>query len=87
MRIWRHTAEKKAADLVESTISLVDKFVSPKSYYVEAFAQSCKFRHPVYDFFYALLARRTGAILFTVDKKLVELCDKMGVNVIREIDF
>ena len=43
--------------------------------------------HPVYDLFYVTLARRNAAALFTADKKLVALCERMGVNCVCEVEF
>lgn len=47
-------------------------------------AEAVRQNHPVYDFFYLTLARRNAATLCTADKKLVALCESMGVNCIRE---
>lgn len=81
------TPQNCCMNLLAAMVALVDEFVSPEEYYEEAFQESCMRRHPVYDFFYLLLAKRNNATLFTVDKKLAQLCEKMGVNVVAEIDL
>ncbi len=73
--------------LAKSALAQVDDLVPTNEYYEEAFTEACRYGHPVYDFFYLLLAKRNNATLFTVDKKLVALCEEMGVNVVAEIDF
>ena len=37
-------------------------------------------RHPVYDMLYFVLARRNAATLFTLDRKLQQLCLDNGVD-------
>ena len=39
-----------------------------------------RLEHSSYDMVYFILARRTGATLFTLDKKLIELCLNNGVD-------
>ena len=42
--------------------------------------ESVRLGHSSYDLFYVVLARRTGATLFTLDKKLQDLSLSLGVN-------
>ncbi len=81
------TPRSRCMDLLAMMVSLVDELVPPEGYYEEAFTEACRYGHSAYDFFYLLLAKRNNATLFTVDKKLAQLCEKMGVNVVAEIDF
>ena len=46
-----------------------------------------RYRHPACDMFYLVLARRTGATLFTLDKKMWTLARDMHVNCIEEVDL
>ena len=39
--------------------------------------------HSAYDLFYLILARRTGAKLLTLDKKLSSLAINEGIDLIR----
>jgi predicted nucleic acid-binding protein len=59
---------------------LVDYYVDVSENHVEAFAESLRLEHSAYDLLYSTLARRNGATLFTLDRKLIELCRREGVN-------
>jgi predicted nucleic acid-binding protein len=39
-----------------------------------------RFDHPVYDALYAVLARRRGAAVLTLDRRLRSLLEKMRVD-------
>ncbi|HIY82300.1 type II toxin-antitoxin system VapC family toxin [Rubneribacter sp.] len=58
----------------------VDEFVDDKGSWVEVSGESNRLQHSTYDLFYFVLARRLGATLFTLDKKLQALCANNGVN-------
>ncbi|SRR6266542_3629677 len=45
----------------------------------EVLREACMRRHPVYDLYYAVLARREGAAILTFDRRLKELCNTMGI--------
>lgn len=64
------------------TLGLVDQFVDDSSLWMEAMGESLRLGHSSYDMFYFALARRLGATLFTLDKKLQKLCAANGVNCI-----
>lgn len=68
-------------------LKLINEFYSLKSLQTEALRESIRYSHPTYDMFYFVLARRHGATLFTIDKKLASLCEKHGVDCISEIEF
>ncbi len=61
---------------------LIDRFIDDSLLWVEALGESIRLDHSSYDMFYFLLARREGATLFTLDKKLQKLCTKHKVNCI-----
>jgi len=46
----------------------------------EVFAESVTYRHPVYDLFYLVLARRQNAILLTNDVKMKNLAKDMRIS-------
>lgn len=79
--------KETAMTLTEDALGQIDRFVPAEDCFKEAFSEACRYKHSVYDLFYAVLARRTGATLFTVDKQLVKLCEQMGVSTVAEIDF
>lgn len=63
-------------------LSLVDEFIDDGDLWIEVMNESVRLNHSSYDMFYFVLARRRGATLFTLDKKLQALCMKNGVNCI-----
>ena len=75
-------AETPAHPLGIETLGLVDQFVDDSSLWMEAMGESLRLGHSSYDMFYFALARRLGATLFTLDKKLQKLCAANGVNCI-----
>ena len=77
----------QAEVLVEKALDLVDEFVPLEDIAVESFAEAMRQNHPVYDLFYLTLARRNAATLFTADKKLAALCERMGVNCTCEVEI
>lgn len=78
---------EEAEAYVRSAIDLVESFVPLEENAVEAFTEAARQDHPVYDLFYVTLARRNAATLFTADKRLVALCERMGVNCTCEVDI
>ena len=88
---WKATVfggnENGLEGIVDDMLGLVDRFVGPEEYTREAYSAACRYHHSAYDLFYALLAKRTNATLFTVNGKLASLCEEMGVNVVAVIDF
>lgn len=75
-----HLSKQHAAKLLGEAISLVDEIQSMDNLYAEAFAESLRLRHSAYDLFYFVLARRTGATLFTFDKRLAKLAHENGLS-------
>lgn len=78
---------EQAEVLIGKALDLVDEFVPLKENAAESFAEAVRQDHPVYDLFYATLARRNAATLVSADKKLVDLCERMGVNCVCEVEF
>ena len=58
---------------------LVDEFQEEDGW-EEVMLESVKLDHSAYDLFYYLLAQRNGATLFTLDKKLQNLCLSNGID-------
>lgn len=73
------TAEK-AQDFYAESVSLVDKFYTMEELQEEVLAESIRLDHSSYDMFYFVLARRFAATLFTLDRKLIRLCEEQGVQ-------
>lgn len=72
----------QAMPLLKEALSLPDRFVSTEKLWIEAFSEARRLRHPAYDMLYAVLARRNGATLFTLDQKLQKLCLENGIECI-----
>lgn len=77
-----HETVEGAISTGKNAIKLVDDFVPADDYWAEALTESARLGHSAYDLFYFLLARRTGSTLFTLDKKLQNLCLDNGVECI-----
>ena len=84
--MWKYT---RAGDLdtqsalhhYEEAIVLIDSFESDDRLTTEALASSAKYNHPVYDMMYAILARRYGCSVLTVDKRFNVLLKKMDIDI------
>ncbi|BAK43851.1 type II toxin-antitoxin system VapC family toxin [Eggerthella sp. YY7918] len=65
---------------LQTSVQFVDTFYPGKELTLEATSEAVRLNHPVYDLFYLVLARRTGSTLFTLNKRLQNLCLDNGVN-------
>ena len=65
---------------LDTALLPIDVLYKAKDLVNEAFAESYKRKHPVYDLMYAVLAGRTGALLLTIGGRLKELCNDMGIR-------
>lgn len=85
--LWKYV---KAGDLdaqtalerLEESINLIDTFTPDWELTTEALTEAVRFEHPVYDLLYAVLARRTGCAVLTVDERLRRLLGQMGVGTV-----
>ena len=89
---WRYVRadmmdEDEAMGIIDDALDLVDEFIPLEENAAEAFAEAVRQNRSVYDMFYLTLVRRYAATLFSTDRKLVELCGKMGLNAVREVPF
>ncbi len=73
---------EKCEKVLELAIGLVDRFVSHREIYREAFALSrIQKSRAAYDMFYLALARREGAVLLTLDATLKKEAKRAGIRV------
>lgn len=70
-----------------NAMSLIDELVPIGDLQPEVLCESIRLNHSTYDMFYFVLARRTGAVLFTLDQKLVDKCERNGVSCATMLDF
>lgn len=71
---------KLAHRLIEEALDLVDVYVDMSKNYLEAFDEGIRHQHSTSDMFYLTLARRTGATLFTLDCRLISLCEQLKID-------
>ena len=72
--------EDEASDSLKAATNLVSDFCPDDDLVVEAFSEAVRLNHPGYDMLYFVLARRNAATLFTLDRKLQQLCLDNGVD-------
>lgn len=82
--IWKYVKadlleKENAVPLLKLCLDLVDDFIDISENNEEAVNESIRLNHPVYDLLYLTLARRNGAMLLTLDKKLKKLCEDNGI--------
>ena len=87
--LWKYVhagmmTEEEAEGIMQDALDLVDEFVPLEENAAEAFAEAVRQDHSVYDMFYLTLVRRNAATLFSADKKLVALCEKMKLDCVAE---
>ena len=68
-----------ALERYEEAIHLIDDFTPDWELTTEAITEATRYGHPVYDLLYAILARRKGCAMVTMDRRLTALVDKMGL--------
>jgi len=73
----------KGINLLRLANELVDEFYDISDYNNESLVESVRLNHSSYDMLYFTLARRTGAVLLTLDKKLWALSEKEGVDTLK----
>ena len=67
---------EELSTLLEQCYKLVYSFVNIGENSTEA----VRLGHPVYDMLYFTLARRSGAIMLTMDQRLTKLCNENGID-------
>jgi len=77
----------RAHAMIEQALDLVDEFVDMQKIYIEAFDEGIRNNHSTYDMFYLTLARRNGATLFTLDRRLIALCEKLKIDCIHAVSL
>ena len=72
--------QKELSTLLEQCNKLVYSFIDIRENGAESLFEATRLGHPVYDMLYFTLARRTGAILLTMDRRLTKLCKENGID-------
>jgi len=86
VRAGDYTLELAHALQIES-VNLVDEFIDMRENCTEALDESMRNDHSLYDMFYLTLARRYGATLFTLDRRLIALCEKLRIDCIHTLSM
>jgi predicted nucleic acid-binding protein len=66
--------------LLELSENLIDEFVPIAENNLEALHEAIRLDYSAYDMLYLTIARRTGAILLTLDKPLNAIAKKEGIE-------
>lgn len=74
--------QETAKDRLEQAMELVDSIVPSRILAAEALVAANAESHPVYDMMYAILARRHGATVLTMDERFFRLLRRMDIQVI-----
>ena len=69
-------------DLLSLAQNLVDEYYDISQFTIESLNESIRLNHSSYDMFYLTLARRSGAKLLTLDKKLLQIACTEGIETI-----
>lgn len=85
--LWKYVSNgslqrDEAVDALAEALGLVDELVPDRDLVEEALVAAARYRHPVYDLLYAVLARRHGAAVVTLDGRLRSLLSRMGVDAV-----
>lgn len=84
----RYLSSEAGKHALDVSIGIVDEFHDVTELYGEALSESVRLGHSAYDLFYLILARRHSATLFTLDRKLQEVCLECGVDcVFTDVEF
>ena len=65
---------------IKDGLGFIDEFIDAKDLWQEAFGEGVKNKHPVYDMYYAVAARRNDATLITNDGDLAKICKKLSIK-------
>jgi predicted nucleic acid-binding protein len=79
--------QKQAIRLLYEAAELVDDFYTIEEDSLEALNESLRLNHSSYDMLYLILARRFGATLVTLDKKLIKLCLRENLSILTDVPF
>jgi predicted nucleic acid-binding protein len=83
--LWKYARrsdlpESVAVTYLEEAAAMVQEPVDDELLCTEALIAAVRFDHSVYDALYAVLARRRGAAVLTLDRRLRSLLEKMRVD-------
>ena len=85
--LWKYISKEliskeQGMKFLDLSYGLIDEFTDIRENAVEALHEAVKRNQPVYDMLYLTLARRTGSLLLTMDKKLAESAREADVTAV-----
>jgi predicted nucleic acid-binding protein len=69
--------------LLELAENLIDEFIPISENNLEALNEAIRLDYSAYDMLYLTLARRTGALLLTLDQPLNKIAKKEGIDTVQ----
>jgi predicted nucleic acid-binding protein len=84
--LWKYVVAQQlsiddAGERLGAAVKLVDRYLPVDTLAQEVLREAAARQHSVYDIFYAVLARREGAAVATIDQRLRKLLTSMNVPV------
>ncbi len=76
-------SKENGNSLLKLASDLVDEYYDINENNTESLIESVRLNHSSYDMLYFTLARRNGATLLTLDKKLLALAEREGVETVK----
>jgi len=85
--LWKYIRDgllikNNALQLLNLAQELVDEYYEIEDFNEEAMLEAIKHNHSSYDMLYFTLARRTGALLLSLDKKLIKIAKNNSIETI-----
>jgi predicted nucleic acid-binding protein len=81
-RVFSSVDQDKCEIAINYCLDLVDDYIETKDICREVFSESVNHKHPAYDLFYLILARRNSASILSKDKKMIKIAKEMRIDVI-----
>ncbi|HEX2644872.1 MAG TPA: type II toxin-antitoxin system VapC family toxin [Thermoanaerobaculia bacterium] len=83
--VWKyvragHLTATEATVRLEEALNLIEVLIPGRDLAAEALGAATTYRHSVYDMFYAVAARRHGALLVTMDRAFARLLAEMKIE-------
>lgn len=82
--LWKYVRvgeidEENAKKTLVYLLQMVDEYSDTSEFAIEALHEGIRLNHSIYDMFYIVLARHTGATLLTTDRKLRTVAESLGI--------
>ena len=82
--LWKYVRvgeidEANAKKTLVYLLQMVDEYSDTSEFAIEALHEGIRLNHSIYDMFYIVLARHTGATLLTTDRKLRTVAESLGI--------